>query len=337
MWYDPETVTKRIMWNFPGRAILFDLDGTTTGKGPRSWATPFFKHNEQPECSLDEPTGSLMCDSSVEVRKLQFDSMSPSSRFKLQPMRILKFDDSLLLGQDLEEYIGEKDNYTSYPWLKVGWTVPFVTGHKYKISWGNNGLDWEQMSVSLSERWAETDKSVYFVHNFTDVRQAMDVSTNGKPIESENTLNDTISLPSQYTFGNNVLFNETEIREFHFIINGKQLEEGKIQEKGRKMKVVAHRCKGNDCFAAVEPDVECVEEIRLWSDPKSWDTEPDPELRVEKPLPMDDEEVTIPADWNMQIDIAETPELDLINVQGCLHFKNVEGENIHLRAKKIFI
>jgi hypothetical protein len=60
-------------------------------------------------------------------------------------MRILKFDDEQLLAVNREEYIGEKDNYTSYPWLKSGWTVPFVTGHKYKISWGNNGLDWEQM------------------------------------------------------------------------------------------------------------------------------------------------------------------------------------------------
>lgn len=58
-------------------------------------------------------------------------------------MRILKFDDDLMLTVNREEYIGEKENYTSYPWLKVGWTVPFVTGHKYKISWGNNGLDWD--------------------------------------------------------------------------------------------------------------------------------------------------------------------------------------------------
>jgi hypothetical protein len=60
-------------------------------------------------------------------------------------MRILQFDDDVMLTVDREEYIGDKENYTSYPWLKIGWTVPFVTGHKYKISWGNNGLDWDQM------------------------------------------------------------------------------------------------------------------------------------------------------------------------------------------------
>jgi hypothetical protein len=78
------------MWNFPGRAILYDLDGTTTGKGPNSWATPYFKHNDHPDsCTLDEPTNSLMCDNSVQVRKLYFSGFSPDHRFKLQPMRIL--------------------------------------------------------------------------------------------------------------------------------------------------------------------------------------------------------------------------------------------------------
>jgi hypothetical protein len=68
LWFDPETVTKRIKWNFPGRAILHDLDGSTTGKGPGSWATPYFKHNEQDNCVIDDTTtvpASLFCDNKV--------------------------------------------------------------------------------------------------------------------------------------------------------------------------------------------------------------------------------------------------------------------------------
>jgi hypothetical protein len=60
-------------------------------------------------------------------------------------MRILQYDNSILKDENLEVYTDTMENYTSYPWLKSGWTVPFVTGHKYKISWGNNGLDWDQM------------------------------------------------------------------------------------------------------------------------------------------------------------------------------------------------
>ena len=34
-----------------------------------------------------------------------------------------------------------------------GWATPFVTGHKYKIHWGQTGLDYDQMTVDPSERW----------------------------------------------------------------------------------------------------------------------------------------------------------------------------------------
>jgi hypothetical protein len=102
LWFDPETVTKRISWNFPGRGILLDLDGTTTGKGPNSWASPYFKHNHHEDsCVVDETISvppTLFCDNTVQVRKIEFRGMSPNSRFKLQPMRILKFDDDILLS-----------------------------------------------------------------------------------------------------------------------------------------------------------------------------------------------------------------------------------------------
>jgi len=202
--------------------------------------------------------------------------------FKLQPMRILKYDDDVMLTVNKEDYLKDKENYTSYPWLKSGWTVPFVTGHKYKISWGNNGLDWEQMQVGLSERWAETDKSIYFVHNFTDVRHEYDVTVNGLKKDSANFKNDTIDLlkPSEWQLGNNVLYNMTEVREFHFVVNGKQPEKGKIATS-RNMKFVGHRCIGKNCFDEPAPEAECVSEIRSWSNPKDWDVEEDAKKRKE--------------------------------------------------------
>lgn len=65
LWFDKETVTKKIKWNFPGYAILHDLDGSLTGKGPDSWASPYFPHNDQPECTKDESTNSVFCDKRV--------------------------------------------------------------------------------------------------------------------------------------------------------------------------------------------------------------------------------------------------------------------------------
>jgi len=55
-----------------------------------------------------------------------------------------------------------------------------VTGHRYKLNWGIYGLDWEQIQISISERWQEDDKPVNLVFNFTDVRSAMEVDVNGE-------------------------------------------------------------------------------------------------------------------------------------------------------------
>jgi len=49
-----------------------------------------------------------------------------------------------MVSVNREEYLKDLKNYSSWPWLKSGWTVPFVTGHKYKIYWGTVGLDWDQ-------------------------------------------------------------------------------------------------------------------------------------------------------------------------------------------------
>lgn len=77
------------------------------------------------------------------------------------------------------------------------WPVPFVTGHKYKIHWGKVGLDFEEATVEVSERWTEDDKSIYLVHNFTDQRAHMDVYRNDVKIE-----NNTIpKLESEYSPG----------------------------------------------------------------------------------------------------------------------------------------
>lgn len=196
-----------------------------------------------------------------------------------------------MVSVDREEYLGDLENYTSYPWLKSGWTVPFVTGHKYKLHWGTVGLDWDQMSIELSERWADTDKSIYFVHNFTDVRQAYDTSVNDLSKDSDFYKNDTISLSSKdWQFGNNVLYNETEVREFHFIVNGKQPEAEKITDS-RKIKFVGHRCIGDSCFEPIPEGSECAEDVRMWSNPNDWDPALNPEDRKAAPIPLDGDNV----------------------------------------------
>jgi hypothetical protein len=55
------------------------------------------------------------------------------------------------------------------------WTVSWVTGHKYHIHWGYTGLNFENIKFQLAEHWAPSDRDIWVVHNFSDVRAAIDV------------------------------------------------------------------------------------------------------------------------------------------------------------------
>jgi hypothetical protein len=61
-----------------------------------------------------------------------------------------------------------------------GWAAPFVTGKKYKIHFGQTGLDYEELRIDLSEKWLETDDPIYLIHNFTDIRAQIDFHIGSK-------------------------------------------------------------------------------------------------------------------------------------------------------------
>ena len=44
--FDDQTVSKRIKYQYPNKAIIHDLDGSLTNLGGESWATPYRAHNE---------------------------------------------------------------------------------------------------------------------------------------------------------------------------------------------------------------------------------------------------------------------------------------------------
>jgi len=181
--WDDVTVTKRLKYQYPYHAIYFDLDGSLTGKGPNTWATPYKKIHEQPECeTLLDLYDGVTCDSTIQVRRLSFNSYAPKMNFDGMQMVILRFDDNLLAEQpDFEAYKLDRSNYAYIAFKDKSnpansWTLPFVTGHKYKIHWGNSGIDYEKMNIDIVGRWEETDKNIIFMHNYTDVRAIQEVN-----------------------------------------------------------------------------------------------------------------------------------------------------------------
>jgi len=72
------------------------------------------------------------------------------------------------------------------------------------------------MDILLSQNWEIDDKPIYFIHNFTDQREVLDVTI------PEKVDNETIpeNWLEQGSHGQNLILNDTATREIHLIVAG---------------------------------------------------------------------------------------------------------------------
>ena len=183
--------------------------------------------------------------------------------------------------------------------------MPYVTGHRYRIHWAE-GLDFETMKIEVSDQWETDDSNVYINMNFTETREAVNFTTNYGGSNSVQIMNGTLydKMTDELVTGDNIVFNDTETREFEFVINGKNSENQNILMEGLR------------CISGSYPlddivEVELEAGQRLWSDPESWG---------DQGLPVDGDDVEIVSGWNMVLDLAETPYLNSLTINGRLQF-----------------
>lgn len=156
----------------------------------------------------------------------------------------------------------------------------------------------------MSERWETTDLNTYIMTNFTDVRASVNIT------DSKGTLiaNETYTKKrwDYLVNGDNVVYNETDVREFHFVLNGKE------QENRTELVITGHRCIV-DCDQADIEECEIPDTVVLWSSNSSWPDELVPEAGAD---------AEVAPCVNMLFDLDETPLLNLLTVNGRLSFKN---------------
>jgi len=189
--YFDSSVKVKIRYQEPWREIFYDLDGSLTGLGPNTWTTPYWRHNDHPECTyIPDVYDGFICNSSVQVRRLVFYNYAPSY-LTMMDMKVLQYEDrviSSMTNDSLKSYLLDTNNYSVAKFRPKtnpanSWALPYVTGKKYKIHW-QYGLDWTKMQMDLSPKWLPTDNSIYFVHNFSDVRASIDFLTGGDNIKN---------------------------------------------------------------------------------------------------------------------------------------------------------
>jgi hypothetical protein len=151
------------------------LDGSLTGLGPNTYATFAYNHLINENCNYDEDLNGVKCDSSVKIRRVAFDRYTPNAIFDGMGLKLLRYDDDYVASlPDKDAYILDKSNYGTAIWQPYSsdkrYAVSLVTGHKYKIHWGQTGIDFETIHAEISEKWEPTDAPVYLVHNYTDSR-----------------------------------------------------------------------------------------------------------------------------------------------------------------------
>ena len=106
-------------------------------------------------------------------------------------LKVLRYDDSMTSA-----FVNDIRTNTTTPYLfnQSNWgtvlfrpklkpmstnTMSIVTGHKYRIHWGKTGLNWEDLRLEIDENWRVDDKGLYLVHNFSDVRAAINITLDG--------------------------------------------------------------------------------------------------------------------------------------------------------------
>jgi len=126
-----------------------------------------------------------------------------------QAIKIMRYDDTItapfhdaIRTNVTTPYLVDTANWGTGPWKEkknpaFANTISIVTGHKYRFHFGKTGINFEDLSIKIDRNFEADDKDIYMVHNFSDVRAAIDVKINGKIIA-----NDTIPTdPTKYHTG----------------------------------------------------------------------------------------------------------------------------------------
>lgn len=136
--------------------------------------------------------------------------------------------------------------------------------------------------------------------------------------------NNTIAAnKAQWALGQNVVYNETAVRETHFIVSPKNQSGHPHQEQ--HIKQVGHRCVG-PCNEQINETVPDENRTRYWNNSEDWPN---------GTVPAEGENVHIEPGWKMVFNMNPSPVYKMIRVNGKLTFDNTT--DTHLRVKHLFI
>ena len=172
----------------------------------------------------------------------------------------------------------------------------------------------------MSTRWEASDKDIKMVFNFTEQREAVNITTNFGGAGSVQIENNTLAAGTKS--GDYQLRNATEVREFEILLNGKD----KTREK---LLVRPLECILGQCPIEAVEDINLPDKASPWSNKDSWGGV----------LPVDGDEVEIKNNMWIELDLKETPKLKKLTINGRLTVKSDKDNlpDIKLQSKLIWV
>jgi hypothetical protein len=152
--------------------------------------------------------------------------------------------------------------------------------------------------------WNDAHQGVQMMMPHYDQRVQVDFKPNKGELQANNTILETSG--DDLTMGMNVVYNDTETRLMHFIVNGR--------DGSNKMDITGHRCIEHCDMPDPDDDDEEKAPLGLWSNPATWTNLPNR-------IPQEGDDVIIEKQMQIVYDIGESPVFKSIMIEGDLSFQ----------------
>jgi hypothetical protein len=283
----------------PMKEIVWDLDGSLTSRGPNSYVVPPWGWNDFPDVCAPGGypfDGAQLCGPGVEVRKVQVQAP------------LTKATDYLPLALAATGGAGRGNVSFRVGTDWTGWSFPVVTRRgAYNVSWVGWTGDWVQLKLRYSEREYTppgADEWTALQLRHAGVRYRNRVRYQGRERAGRPAPLD----PLTYSHGTGVM-TSPDNRTWAVPLSGRDvgLPAGTSPFDTFTLEVTSVLCPPEGCLPPAPPP--SFGNFSLWSAPGTW-----PAGR----LPSDGEDVVIPANLSVLLDLAASPALRTVTVYGAL-------------------
>lgn len=291
-----------IFWEKWRREIFYDMDGTLTRPiqtalgASYSSATlmPYYLHNDIPGLCLPDPSSrwntSLVCGPTARVKSILLTNPVPQYNFALLPLNIHRLNNGAFVSPTNAEIITYKIKKSfdkSY-----SWAAPFVANHKYNLHW-DIGTDWAHMALQPSPYLFPAEPATLLRFNYSAARELYDIAIMDRGVlgqligEGSTPLDPATCQMGEYTL-------DRANRMLEVCVSGRN----KAQTMYLDLNAVICR------YLCPSKTVTGTREsfVRKWSNATQWPN---------GALPSADQNVTIPYEWNLVLDV-DPPRLNVL-------------------------